>query len=193
MLISKTNIAALSLTLLGTTFVYAGVGAESGISIGIDAGGAEAHKYCQSLVNCEDSDTSVRIDVGYQFNNIWSTELGYTSFGTLFDSNDNNVNASQKANAWTLSGIATLPMSERLGLFGRAGLARYETNNSGTVQGVRVKDDTDLKPYLGAGLSFDITQSFAVRGEYQYYADISGVDGSKDDVQGLYAGVVFSF
>lgn len=121
----------------------------------------------------------MRIDVGYHFNNIWSAELGYTSFGTLFNSSDDNFNTSQKANAWTLSGIATLPLGERFGLFGRAGVARYETNNSGTVQGVGIKDDTDLKPYFDAGVDFDLTQSFAIRAEYQYYADISGVDGVK--------------
>jgi len=67
--------------------------------------------------------------------------LGYTSFGSLFKSHDNNFDASQKASAWTVSGIGTLPLTERFGIFGRVGAARYSTDNSGTVQGVPVKDE----------------------------------------------------
>jgi OmpA-OmpF porin, OOP family len=189
----KTKMAVLSMALVGATSVYAAPETESGILIGIDAGRAEAHKYCDGVVDCDHADTSIRADVGYQFTKNWSAELGYTSFGTLFKSHDNNFDASQKASAWTASGIGTLPFGEHFGVFGRAGVARYETNNSGAVQGVPVKDRQDVKPYFGAGVKFDFTKNFAVRAEYQYYADISGVDGSKDDVQGLYAGAVFRF
>ena len=190
---SKTKIALLSIALVGATNVYAAADSESGILIGIDAGRAQARKYCDGIADCDHSDTSIRADVGYQFTKNWSAEFGYTSFGTLFRSHDNNFDASQKASAWTASGIGTLPLGEHFGVFGRAGVARYETNNSGTVQGVPVKDRQDVKPYFGAGVNFNVTHSFALRAEYQYYADISGVDGSKDDVQGLYAGAVYRF
>jgi opacity protein-like surface antigen len=58
---------------------------------------------------------------------------------------------------------------------------------------VPVRDEHKVKPYFGAGIKYALTSSFSLRAEYQYYADISGVDGSKDDVQGLYAGGVFRF
>ena len=99
-----------------------------GFLIGIDAGKADARKYCHNVSDCDHADTSVRGDIGYQFNQNWSAELGYTSFGTLFKSHDNDFNASQKANAWTLSAIGTVPLGDRFGVFGRVGAARYETN-----------------------------------------------------------------
>jgi len=166
---------------------------KQGFLIGIDVGQAEAHKYCHNISNCDDSDTSVRGNIGYQFNQNWSGEFGYTSFGTLFEADDNDFNASQKANAWTLSAVGTLPLSDRFGIFGRVGAARYSTDNSGTVQGVPVDDDHKIKPYFGAGVKFDITDHFLIRAEYQLYTDISRVDGDKDDVQGLYAGATFRF
>lgn len=187
------KLAVLSVALIGSAAVYAEAGAENGLQLGIDAGRAEANKACDHILDCDNSDTSVRVDVGYQFNKNWSAELGYTSFGTLFKSHDSNFNASQKANAWTLSAIGAIPLSDSFSLFGRVGAARYETNNSGSVQGIPVKDREEVKPYFGAGVKFDLTKNFALRAEYQYYADISGVDGSKDDVQGLYAGAVFRF
>lgn len=187
------KLAALSVALSGAMSVYAAPPAESGFLLGIDAGKADAHKYCHNISNCDSSDTSIRGDVGYQFDKNWSAELGYTSFGSLFKSHDNNFDASQKASAWTVSGIGTLLLTERFGVFGRVGAARYSTDNSGTVQGVPVKDEKKVKPYLGAGVKFDLTQNVALRAEYQLYTNISRVDGAKDDVQGLYAGAVFRF
>jgi opacity protein-like surface antigen len=199
MLTNRTKFLVSSLAFLAimdTSIVFAddmAKGDQSGFLIGLDAGRAQAHKYCHDLTNCEDKDTSIRADIGYQFNQYWSAELGYTSFGTLLKSHDNNVNASQKADAWTLSAVGTFPIGDRFGIFGRVGAARYETNNSGTVQGVRVKDEQQVKPYFGAGAKFDVTDHFLIRAEYQLYTDISGVDGAKDDVQGLYAGATFRF
>lgn len=190
---SKTKIAALSIALMGATCVHAEIGADSGMTLGFDAGRASAHKSCDRLVDCDNSDTSARLNIGYDINSIWSAELGYTSFGTLFKARNNNVNASQKASAWTLSGIAMLRLNESFGVYGRAGLARYSTDNSGTVEGIPVKDQNDAKPYFGVGLNFEATQDLSIHTEYQHYTDISGVDGSKDDVQSLYAGVVYHF
>jgi len=187
------KLAALSLALTGAIVAHAAPPADSGFIVGVDAGKADAHKYCHNISNCDSSDTSVRVDAGYQFDKNWSAEFGYTSFGSLFKSHDNNFDASQKASAWTVSGIGTLPLTERFGIFGRVGAARYSTDNSGTVQGVPVKDEKKIKPYLGAGVKFDITPAFALRAEYQLYTDISRVDGAKDDVQGLYAGATFRF
>jgi len=193
MLKLKTKMAVLSIAVIAATSAYAAPDSDSGVLIGLDVGRAEARKNCDGVADCDSSDASIRGNIGYQFDKNWSAELGYTSFGTLFRSNDNNFDASQKANAWTVSGIGTLPLNDRFGVFGRAGVARYETNNSGSVQGVAVKDRQDVKPYLGAGAKFNVTPNFALRAEFQYYADISGVDGSKDDVQSLYAGAVFRF
>lgn len=185
------ELAALS-AILGCAAAYAD-SSDGGVIIGIDAGRADAHKYCDGIADCDHADTSVRGDIGYQFNKNWSLEFGYTSFGTLFKAHDNRFDARQKANAWTVSGIGTLPLSERFGLFGRVGAARYDTDNKGTVQGVRVRDENEVKPYFGAGVKYDLTANFSLRAEYQYYADISGVDGSSDDVQGLYAGGILRF
>lgn len=168
-------------------------GDKSGFLIGIDAGQSDAHKYCHNVSNCDHADTSVRGNIGYQFDQNWAAELGYTSFGTLFKSHDDNFNASQKANAWTLSAVGTLPIGDRFGVFGRVGAARYNTDNSGTVQGVPVKDENKVKPYFGAGVKFDVTDHFLIRAEYQLYSDISRADGAKDDVQGLYAGATLRF
>ena len=45
----------------------------------------------------------------------------------------------------------------------------------------------------GAGAKFTINEQFALRLEYQNYADLSDIPGRKDDVQGLFAGGVYRF
>jgi opacity protein-like surface antigen len=193
MLKNQIKITALSIAFVGLAGTNIAQAANSGVYLGLDAGRAEAKKYCDNITNCDSADTSVRGEVGYQFNDILGAELGYTSFGTLFKANANNVNAKQDASAITASVLGTWPVAAPFGIFGRLGLARYNVSNSGTVQGVPVESKNAVKPYFGAGVLFDITGNWMVRAEYQLYTDISGVDGKKDNVQGLYAGGVYRF
>lgn len=174
----------------GASVIQAG---ESGLYLGIDAGKAEARKYCSNIANCDSSDTSMRVEIGYQFNNILGAELGHTSFGTLFDANNSSINAKQDSSAWTASLLGTWPVADRYGIYGRVGVARYNVNNSGNVQGVPVKDENSTKPYYGLGVGLDLSSNWMLRTEYQRYADISGVDGTKDNVQGWYVGGLYRF
>ncbi len=166
---------------------------ENGWTLGLDYGRTEAKKYCDHITNCHNTDNGPKIEVGYDFNQNWGVELGYTSFGTLFESNDNSLSLSQKSNAITLSVLGTLPINEWFGVYGRAGYARYDTNNSGVVDGVAVEDESGNTPMWGAGAKFTINEQFALRLEYQNYADLSDMPGRKDDVQGLFAGGVYRF
>lgn len=199
MLKNKIKLTTLCIALVGATGANVTQAAEnglyqSGLYLGLDVGKAEARKYCNNATDCTSGDTSARGTVGFQFNSTLGAELGYTSFGTLVNSKDKNAfNAKQDASAWTASVLGTWPMAERFGLFGRLGVASYNFTNSGTVQGVPVKDDNSTKPYFGLGVKFGLSESWALRGEYQRYTDISGVNGSKDSVQGWYAGGLYIF
>lgn len=166
---------------------------DNGFSIGLDYGRTEAKKYCQHITNCHSTDNGPKIEVGYDFTKNFGVELGYTSFGTLFDSNDNSVRLTQKSNAITLSLLGTVPINDWFGIYGRVGYARYDTNNSGAVDGVAVKDESGNTPMWGAGAKFNINEQFALRLEYQNYSDLSDLPGHKDDVQGLFVGGVYRF
>lgn len=185
------KIASLCIALSGATGTGVAQAAATGLYLGIDAGEAEARDTCNDISNCDNSDTSVRAEIGFQFTRVVGIELGYTSFGTLFEANNNTFNAKQEASAMTASLLLTLPVTDAVGIYARAGAARYNIDNSGTIQGIPVGSDDSTKPYYGAGVEFDLSDHFMLRGEYQVYRDISGVDGSKDDVHAWYAGVGF--
>lgn len=186
---------ALCLALTGAGFAtLASATPANGFQIGIDAGKSEAEKSCDNVSNCDSADTTMRANVGYQFTPYVGAELGYSSFGTIFDSHDNQGHASQEANAITASVVGTIPLGERFGLFGRIGAARYNVENSGFVQGVAVAEDhNSTRPYYGVGGRFNLTENFALRAEYQVYSDISDVSGGKDDVNAWSGGAVFTF
>jgi OOP family OmpA-OmpF porin len=170
---------------------------ENGFTIGVNYGQTEAKKYCDNIANCDDSDNGPRIEIGYDFNKNWGVELGYTSFGTEFDldtsEGEGSARVTQKANAITLSAIGSVPVNEWFGVFARLGYARYDTNNNGSIDGVRVDDENGNSPYWGAGVKFTLSEQFALRVEYQNYRDLSNRNGSKDDVQALFAGGVYRF
>lgn len=193
MSITKTKLATLLIVLAGSTGANMALATVEGIYLGINAGQAEAKKYCNNIANCDSTDSTVRGEIGYQFTPMLGAELGYTSFGTLFNAENNDMNAKQDASAWTLSALGTWPVAEGFGLFGRFGIAGYNTSNSGTIQNVPVKDNNSTMPYFGAGIRFDLTSQWMLRAEYQRYTDISGVDGRKDSVQAWYAGGAYSF
>lgn len=167
--------------------------AENGVTLGLDAGQAESRNACDNVVNCESDDNAVRVSLGYQFNRMFGLEVGYSSFGTVFESNNNAGVISQDANAWTLSAIGTVPIGDRFGIYGRAGVARFDNESNSTVQGVPIDDDNETKPYFGAGVKVGLTGNFALRAEYQRYKDLANIGGIKDDVDAWSGGVVFTF
>lgn len=185
--------SALLLAISGAVFSTGALAADAGLNVGVDLGRAQATKFCDHITNCDDTDTTAKAHVGFDFSPNLGVEVGYVSFGTIFKSRENAAAATQKASAFTASALGTINFTDLFGIYGRAGAARYDTNGSGMVSGVPVKDKNGYTPFFGAGVKFNLTESFALRGEYQIYTDISKADGKKDDVQAMYAGVVFSF
>lgn len=187
--IRKTRLC--SLIALAGIAVMPSAYAAGGITLGLDYGQAEARKFCEHITNCDSSDDSAKAEIGLQLNSNFGLELGYTSLGTLLDAKDNQFMASQDSSAMTLSALGLIAFTDRFGIYGRLGAAQYNTDSAGTVAGVPVKDQDGTTPVYGAGVKLGLTDNFSLRAEYQVYSNISRVDGKKDNVQGLYAGVVF--
>jgi len=72
-----------------------------------------------------------------------------------------------------LYGRASVPLTERLDVSARAGYAYIDVDASvitpgGTTLGVI--EDSASGPAIGAGLSYDLTDSWQLRGDYTYYS-----------------------
>ena len=131
--------------------------------------------------------------VGYQFTPMFSLEADVTSgiddgeFDYNVDEDDFDLDDNEDTDLDDviaasgdlglnylvgLYGRATVPVTDRLNVSARAGYAYIDVDASivtpgGTTLGV-IEDSAD-GPALGAGISYDLTDSWQLRGDYTYY------------------------
>jgi OmpA-OmpF porin, OOP family len=123
-----------------------------------------------------DEDTSIKLLGGYQVNRNIAAELGYIDLGSV-------SGGSAKGKAWDLVGVGTIPLTGQLGVYGKLGFAWSEVKGFG-------RNENGLELTYGAGVSYNLTPTVTLRGEWQKYPDAG--DGATDiDVMSI--GVVFRF
>lgn len=122
---------------------------------------------------------------GYRVDRYFSGELGYINFGSLGGTYAANttvgpltVNLNDKAQAFSLSALGTLPITHNWGLFARAGLAHYWETTSGTASlaGTTLPgttgSDSGLSAVYGLGTSLRIGAA-TLRAEYDLYPSVA--------------------
>jgi len=175
--------------------------ADAGWYVGLSVGQSQAADTCEGIPGCDDKDTAFKIFGGYQVNRNFAIEGGYTDLGKVtinVSGPGGNLNANIKANAWEVVGVGMLPLADRFSLFGKIGLYRGEVEGtgSGVVLGTPISlsgKDTNTDLTFGVGVKFDITNNFALRGEWQRYSSMGGSDVGESDVDVLSVGVAFKF
>jgi OOP family OmpA-OmpF porin len=160
----------------------------------------QAADICTGIPGCDDKDTAYKIFGGYQVNRNFALEGGYTDLGKAtvnVTGPGGFVNAEFKANAWEVVGVGMLPVADRFSIFGKIGLYRAELKGtvSSNVLGTTPLNgkDTNTDLTFGVGLKFDITNNFALRGEWQRYSSLGGSEVGESDVDVLSVGVAFKF
>ena len=108
--------------------------------------------------------------VGLQFNPNWAAEVGYTYFGNTnghdlnYSDGTNNKSGTIKQEAYDISGKGIWPLAKEINVYGKLGIAylrsKVTTNNNFS------KNRNKIKPLLGAGIGFNITQHFTIDASY---------------------------
>jgi len=141
------------------------------------------------------ADSSRAIFAGYRFNSFLRVEgayvdLGRNSVNTVFSEFDrrdqNNVNA------WNVVGVGSWALTNRMSLFGKAGVARWKTKGNDTSKTSYLAfDEEGTKFTYGAGMTFDLNESAKIRAEWERYQ----IKPLETDLNVDYytAGIVFSF
>jgi OmpA-OmpF porin, OOP family len=163
-----------SLFLLGSAAVHAQAG---GLYLGGALGQSKFKEWCDTggvttlrLANCEDTDTSWKILGGYRFNRYLAAEATYIDWGevtatVLGGAQPVDVAADQRS--YGLAAVGTIPLGERLELFGKAGFLQTDQDtrrlrpNPSTVS----RDETEL--HYGLGVKYAFTRNWALRGEWE--------------------------
>lgn len=98
----------------------------------------------------------------------------------------------------SVAGIGIAPISERLSIFGKAGLYYASTTGSQNIDAFPVlsgsESDTNAGFLAGVGLMYEMTQIVAMRGEWERFFDVGGDHtGGEGDFDLLSLGLLFRF
>lgn len=141
-----------------------------GFYLGGQAGWGDTHYNSDATGATSKKDTGLagRIFTGYQFDQNWAAELGYTRFHNStatynLGAGAGNATITLKEQAIDLVGKGILPLQDGFALYGKLGAAWLDAKASAsnaTIEG----SDTEHKilPTFGVGLSYDITPNVPV-------------------------------
>ncbi|MGH8640447.1 MAG: outer membrane beta-barrel protein [Burkholderiales bacterium] len=134
---------------------------------------------CSGVANCDDSDTSLSIFGGYQFNKHFAAEIGYTDLGKA-----TAPGASVEATGFEFTAVGTLPLNPQFSLYGKLGFFMWDADARGPG-GSFSDDGTDLTYAIGVRWNF--AKNLAAQLQWQRYE----VDDLDADVIGI--GILFRF
>jgi OOP family OmpA-OmpF porin len=118
----------------------------------------------------DDDDNVYKAFVGYEYNRYFATEAFYADLGKTRLKGDDGSSADLESQAYGLSLVGKLPVTDWLELFAKAGMARWETDVDGHLGNASTSmDDNDgIDPVYGAGAQLDF-RPLLVRAEYERY------------------------
>ncbi|MDP9141217.1 MAG: porin family protein [Pseudomonadota bacterium] len=139
---------------------------------GIGYNRIESEEIPNSDDDLSDSQVAYKGIAGIRLGPILAIEGQYIDFGTAEDG-DNRVDAT----GWTADAVVTLPLTERINPYGKIGALFWEVDarTFGVTPFSGSDDGTDMT--YGVGVNFGITQSIAMRTEYERFElDDTSVD-----------------
>jgi len=155
--------------------------------LGGSIGSSVADGFCLTDGNCEDKSTSWKAYGGYQLTELLTLEGGYLNLGELGRQPDDTTESPTKISGFTGSLMASLPVQDKMHVFGKAGFFKQKTNNTNTSY------TDDLKPAYGVGADYEVGEGIAIRGEWEKFDNISSENNDESaDIQILSVGMTFS-
>ena len=133
--------------------------------LGLNAGQSNFRVPCGSVYTCDDTDRYWSVYGRSMANDFWGTELGYINMGRM-----DRAGGTTRAYGLNMSLVGTMPIAQRLGLFGKVG-ALYGRSRTSTASDADITGGSEngFGLSLGAGLSWDFSpQMSAVLGWDRY-------------------------
>lgn len=132
-------------------------------------------------VDTEGYKASGKIFGGYEFNQNWGVEAGYTDFrksDVSYSIGGANNRGETEGHAFYLAGKATLPLNEQFSVYGKLGATRVK-NELELVNASMSRSKTEAYGALGA--EYKLNQNVSLIGEYERYGKSKDF-GAKADV-----------
>lgn len=176
----------------------AAIAADTGWYVGASAGRSGLHEICDKagttglVQSCEDGSSSWKVYGGYTFDNNFGLEWAFVNLGEAkIVSTGSAGTATSEAWAAPMAVVYNLPITDRLGLFGKAGvyIFKSEVRTTGNLAGViPAVDDDGIEAIVGGGVSFKVWRNLSLRAEWEHYND-----AGPGDVDTFLGGAVWHF
>lgn len=172
--------------ILGLSLALTGAFAHADDQTGFYAGSGAGLYYVDfDGLDFDEGAATVRVFGGYELNKYVAFEAGYTK---LFESSGDilGANIDVDGSSWDVSVRPTLPITDNFRAFGIAGWTQYDFKISVEAQGLTASDsDKEDELMFGIGAAFDITDNWALRGEW-VTVDVSDADFGLVSVSATY-------
>jgi OOP family OmpA-OmpF porin len=177
---------------LSTAIAASAVAAQPGFYAGVQAGYGNLH--LGSGIDNKDKGLAGRISGGYQFNNNFGAEMGWSKFHTV-EQKYSTAKASLKTDVVDLVAKGTVPVADNFSVYGKLGgayvMQRVDVTNHG--HHVHLDKDSEKKvlPTAGVGVSYDFSPNVAADVSYTRIQKTGSSDINSIDFFG--AGLTYSF
>jgi len=124
---------------------------------------------------------SGKIFGGYEFDQNWGVEAGYTDFRNAnvnYSVNGTNGSGTTKGSSYYVAGKYNMPVNDQFSVYGKLGLQHSERKLESAALNLK---DTDTGAYGAVGLQYNLNQQVALTAEYERYGKTKTV-GAKADV-----------
>ena len=149
----------------------------------------------------DDRDNGYKLFAGYQLNDNFALEAGYFDLGQFgsraVKDQEGSLKTRAKTRGFNIDLVGSLPLTEKLSAFARAGAHYYEAKDrfqggEGFVVSDQHRRERDVDMKWGGGLQYDFTQKFAMRLEAERYA-INDVIGNNGKISMYSLGALYRF
>lgn len=143
-------------------------------------------------VDTSDYKASGKFFGGYDFNQTWGVEAGYTNFRDArvsYAIGGANVSGETDGESFYVAAKATMPINAQLSLYGKLGAA-HNKSELVTQNAAQNQSDSETEAYGAVGAEYKLNQNLSVIGEYERYGN-SRDFGAKADVWTI--GAKYSF
>lgn len=123
-----------------------------------------------------------KLSAGYRFNDWLGVEVGAVDLGKAkyeyrAPSLGLDVTSRYRTRALTLAGVASMPVTNDIALFGKLGVASTEVRNefTATAAGSSASDSAKKRKsnlYAGAGAEYRLNANISLVGEYEYFGTV---------------------
>lgn len=161
---------------------------DAGWYVGGSFGKTEDNESCPTT-NCDLKDSGWKLFGGYKLNRNLAVEAAYADFGTFSAGGTffgTPVSVNVDVTSVNLAAVGVLPVGDRFGLFGKAGISFTSYDASGSASGFTFTGSDDETELLwGFGATYNFTPNLAIRAEWERL--------NKSDVDMMSIGIQYRF